>query len=81
MVPSTFMACSLIDSVTSHKDLGITLDNHPKFHNHSTEVTANLKAIIIFWEIKSSIMYLEPDMLVKLLITLVHCTPEYGNLV
>ena len=56
----------LIESVTSHKDLGI---KHLKFHDHTTEVTA--KANCLLGVIKKSFDYLGHDMLVKLFTTLV----------
>ena len=58
---------TLVDSVTSHKDLGIVFDNHLKFHDHTIEVTA--KANRLLGIIRKSFEYLEPDMLVKLFVS------------
>ena len=35
-----------IDTVTSHKDLGILFDEHLKFHNHTTEVSAKANRVL-----------------------------------
>ena len=67
----------MIDSVLSHKDLGIIFDNNLKFHEHTIEVTA--KANRLLGLIKKSFDYLEPDMLVKLFVTMVRPTLEYSN--
>ena len=65
---SFYLNSTVIDSVISHKDLGITFDNHLKFHDHTTEVTA--KANCLLGLIRKSFEYLEPDMLVTLFVTI-----------
>ena len=68
-----------IDSVKSHKDLGILFNHQLKFHLHTTDVTA--KADRLLELIRKSFDYLDPDMLVKLFVTVVCPTLEYCNLV
>ena len=36
----------LIDSVTSHKDLGITFDSQLKFHGHTTGIIAKANGLL-----------------------------------
>jgi len=74
---SFYLNSTVIDSVISHKDLGIIFDNHLKFHDHTTEVTA--KANRLLGLIRKSFEYLEPDMLVTLFVTIVRPTLEYSN--
>ena len=74
---SFYLSGALVDSVTSHKDLGIVFDNHLKFHDHTIEVTA--KANRLLGIIRKSFEYLEPDMLVKLFVSIVRPTLEYSN--
>ena len=64
-----------IDSVESHKDLGILFDNCLKFHQHTTSVTA--KANRTLGLIKKSFESLDQDMLARLFKTLVHPIIEY----
>ena len=68
-----------IDSVESQKDLGILFDHQLKFHLHTTDVVA--KANHLLGLIRKSFDYLDPDMLVKLFVTIVRPTLEYCNLV
>ena len=63
--------------MTSHKDLGIVFDNHLKFHDHTIQITA--KANRLLGIIRKSFEYLEPDMLVKLFVSIVRPTLEYSN--
>jgi len=76
-IGSFYLNNTVIDSVISHKDLGIIFDNHLKFHNHTTEVTA--KANCLLGLIRKSFDYLELDMLVTLFVTIVRPTLEYSN--
>ena len=66
-----------IDSVESQKDLGILFDHQLKFHLHTTDVAP--KANRLLGLIRRSFDYLDPDMLVKLFVTVVHPTLEYCN--
>ena len=66
-----------IDSVESHRDLGILFDNRLKFHQHTTSVAA--KANRILGLIKKSFESLDQDMLARLFKTLVRPIIEYGN--
>ena len=54
----------VIDSETSHKDLGIQFDNQLKFHEHTSEV--NTKANRILGMIKKSFEHLDIHMVSKL---------------
>ena len=72
---SFYLNGTLVESVTSHKDLGIVFDNHLKFHDHTIEVTAKANRLLgIIWK---SFEYLESDMLVKLFVSIVQPTLEY----
>ena len=71
-----FLNGILIDSVTSHKDLGITFDNQLKLREHTTGIIA--KANHLLEIIKKSFDNLEPDMLVKLFTVIVRPILEYG---
>ena len=64
-----------IDSVESQKDLGILFDHQLKFYLHTTDVAA--KANHLLGLIRKSFDYLDPDMLVKLFVTVVRPTLEY----
>ena len=68
-----------IDSVESQKDLGVLFDHQLKFHLRTTNVAA--KANRLLGLIRKSFDYLDPDMLVKLFVTVVRPTLEYCNLV
>ena len=59
---SFYLNGTVVDSVSSHKDLGIVFDNHLKFHDHTIEVTAMTNHLLGI--IRNSFEYLEPDMLV-----------------
>ena len=72
-----FLNGILIDSVTSHKDLGITFDNQLKLREHTTGIIA--KANHLLEIIKKSFDNVEPDMLVKLFTVIVRPILEYGN--
>ena len=65
------------DSVESQKDLGILFDYQPKFYLNTTDVTA--KANCLQGLIRKSFDYLDPDMLVKLFVTVVPPSLEYCN--
>ena len=52
-----------IDTVTSHKDLGILFDNKLKFHLNVTAKENHITGLI-----KKSFNYLEPNMMSRLLI-------------
>ena len=65
------------DSVESQKDLGILFGHQLKFHLHTTDVAA--KANRLLGLIRKYFDYLNPDMLVKLFITVVRPTLEYCN--
>ena len=64
-------------TLLNHKDLGILLDDHLKFHQHTSSTAA--KANHILGLIIKSFEFLYPDMLVKLFKTLVRPIIEYGN--
>ena len=66
-----------IDSVESHKDLGILFDHQLKFHLHTTDVVA--KANRLLGLIRRSFDHLDSDMLIKLFVTVVRPTLEYCN--
>ena len=66
-----------IDSVESHKDLGILFDNHLKFHQHTSSIVA--KANCILGLIKKSFKSLDPDMLARLFKILAHPIIECRN--
>jgi len=68
---------TVIASVVSRKDFSIIFDNHLKFHDHTTRVTAKPNRLLGL--IRKSFEYLEPDMLVKLFVTTVRPTLEYSN--
>ena len=59
--------------------VGILFDHQLKFHLHTTDVAA--KANRLLGVIRRSFDYLDPDMLVKLFVTVVRPTLEYCNLV
>ena len=77
MVHSYTLGDTKIDSVESHKDLGILFDNCFKFYQHTTSVAA--KANRILGLIKKSFESLDPDMLARLFKTLVRLIIEYAN--
>jgi len=54
----------LIDTATSHRDLGIVFDEQLKFHIHTTQVTAKVNRILGL--IKISFEYLDSTMLTHL---------------
>ena len=60
-----------IDSMTSHKDLGILFDSHLRFHDHPTDSQVTAKANQVLGMIKKSFEYLDSAMLTKLFIMLV----------
>ena len=64
-------------SIESQKDLGILFDHQLKIHLHTTDVAA--KANHLLGLIRKSSDYLNPDMLVKLFVTVVCPTLEYCN--
>jgi len=68
---------SEIDTVTSHKDLGILFDKHLKFQNHTTEVSA--KANRVLGMIKRSFEHLDTFMISRLFTTLIRPILEYSN--
>ena len=35
-----------LENVTPHKDLGVLFDEHLKFHNHTTEVSAKVNRVL-----------------------------------
>ena len=72
---SFYLNGTVITSVRSHKDLGNIFDDNLKFHGHTIEVTA--KANHLLGLIRKSFDYLEPDVLVKLFVTMVRPTLEY----
>ena len=72
-----FLNTTVIDTVSSHKDLGILFDNNLRFHGHSTEITT--KANRVLGMIKKSFEYLDPGILTKLFTTLVRPILEYNN--
>ena len=72
-----FLNTTVIDTVSSHKDLGILFDNNLRFHGHSTEITT--KANRVLGMIKKSFEYLDPGILTKLFTTLVRPNLEYNN--
>ena len=69
----------VIDSVTSHKDLGTQFDDQLKFHEHTSEVCT--KANRILGMIKKSFEHLDIHMVSKLFTTLVRPTLEYSNFI
>ena len=67
-----------IATTTAHKDLGVLLDHHLKFHNHTTEVTA--KANRMLGMIERSFEHLDSSMVTKLFTAKGCPTLEYyGN--
>ena len=69
----------LIDTVTSHSDLGILFDDQLKFHDYTTQVTT--KANQVLGLIKKSFEYLDSNMLTQLFSTLVRPILEYNNII
>ena len=59
----------LIDTVTSHSDLGILFDDQIKFHDCTTQVTT--KANQVLGLLKKSFEYLDSNMLIQLFSMLV----------
>ena len=66
-----------ITTESSVRDLGVTIDNCLKFHNH-TNLTIT-KANCILGLISKIFQYKEPDMIIKLNKSLVRPIVEYGN--
>ena len=69
----------LIDTVTSHSDLGILFDDQLKFHDYTTQVTT--KANRVLGLIKKWFEYLDSNMLTQLFSTLVRPILEYNNII
>ena len=66
-----------IATTTTHKDLGVLVDDHLKFFNHTTVVTA--KANQMLGMIKRSFENLHLSMVTKLFTALVRPTLDYDN--
>lgn len=66
-----------IDIVETHKDLGILVGNHLKFHQHTSAVTAKANCMLSL--INKSFEFPDPDLLIRLFKPLVHPIIKYGN--
>ena len=65
-----------IDTVESHKDLGILLDNQLKFHSHTTNICNKPNQLL---GLIRSFDHLDSSMLTKLFTFMVRPTLEYCN--
>ena len=72
-----YMNSIAIDTVESHKDLGILFDNQLKFHSHTTNISN--KANRLLGLIRRSFDNLDSSMLTKLFTSMVRPTLEYCN--